>query len=143
MTRRWRGPGVMLGVAIAAAGCAPVTYPPMACSGAGAAPALVAELLFGRSVQGGGEVTDTQWRDFLADTVTPRFPDGLTALDGAGQWRVPASGRIESERSKVLLIVAEDTARTRQSLEQIREIYRARFAQQSVGLITAPACAAF
>ena len=24
---------------------------------------------------------------FLADTVTPRFPDGLTVLDAAGQWR--------------------------------------------------------
>jgi hypothetical protein len=136
--RRWLRLAGATAIAAAVAGCALST-----CPGSGAAPALVVELLFGRSLHGGGEVTDAQWRDFLADTVTPRFPDGLTALDGAGQWRMPESGRIESERSKVLLIVAEDTPQTRQRLEEVRDIYRARFAQQSVGLIAAPACAAF
>ena len=30
---------------------------------------------------------DAAWDAFLADTVTPRFPDGLTVLDARGQWR--------------------------------------------------------
>jgi hypothetical protein len=122
-------------------GCAPPGLPP--CAGADAHPALVAQLLFGRSLHGGGEVSDADWQDFLARTVTPRFPDGLTALDAAGQWRVPTSGRIIAERSKLLLLVTQDTPSVRQSLEEIRAAYRARFGQDSVGLVTAPACAAF
>ncbi len=74
----WKGLAAAC-LALAASGCAP---PP--CPGKGAHPALVAQLLFGRSLHGGGEVTDDQWRAFLADSVTPRFPDGLTVLDGAG-----------------------------------------------------------
>jgi hypothetical protein len=129
--------------------CAPVAAGPtqagaaIACAGPGAHPSLAAQLLFGRSLHGGGEVSDAQWENFLATEVTPRFPDGLTALDAAGQWRAPGSDRIVAERSKLLLIVAEDTAQSRQRLEEIRDAYRARFAQDSVGLITEAACAAF
>lgn len=32
-------------------------------------------------------VSDEDWRAFLAAEVTPRFPDGLTVIDAAGQWR--------------------------------------------------------
>ena len=42
------------------------------------------QLFFGRSTIEGGEVSDEAWAAFLADTVTPRFPDGLTVLDAAG-----------------------------------------------------------
>ena len=45
------------------------------------------QLFFGRSNAGGEVVSDEAWAAFLADTVTPRFPDGLTVVDGAGQWR--------------------------------------------------------
>jgi hypothetical protein len=134
---------------IAAAGCSPspagpsTAVPAPACTGPGAHPALIAELLFGRSLHGGGEVSDAQWQAFLAAEVTPRFPDGLTALDAAGQWRAPDAGRIVSERSKLLLIAADDTPQARLRLEQIRDAYRAQFAQDSVGLITQAACAAF
>ena len=50
-------------------------------------------LFFGRS-QGTVEVvTDEAWQAFLATEITPRFPDGLTVLDAAGQWR-DATGTI-------------------------------------------------
>ena len=45
------------------------------------------QLFFGRSNAGGEVVSDETWAAFLADTVTPRFPDGFTVVDGAGQWR--------------------------------------------------------
>ena len=46
-------------------------------------------LYFGRSDATGAPdaVSDEEWSRFLADTVTPRFPHGLTVADGAGQWR--------------------------------------------------------
>jgi hypothetical protein len=130
-----------LAAMLALAGCNPDP-----CPAPDAHRALSAQLLFGRALHGGGEVTDAQWRAFLADTVTPRFPDGLTWLDGNGQWRSSAhlgAGQIVTERSIVMLIIADDTPRTRQSLDEIRAAYRARFAQDSVGLVTAAVCAAF
>src|SRR5258705_7403509 len=50
------------------------------------------ELMFGRSIAGHLRVGEAAWARFLAREITPRFPDGLTVLDTAGQWRAPARG---------------------------------------------------
>lgn len=79
-----------------------------ACGGgcpAGQSPATVAELLFGRSMPGGGRVSAAQWDAFLADTITPAFPDGLTVQDALGQWRDSTSGQPLREDAKRLLVV--------------------------------------
>ena len=52
---------------------------------AGANPAVEAELFFGRNIGGKLGVTEARWARFLAEEVTPRFPDGLTVLDGTGK----------------------------------------------------------
>ena len=115
---------------------------PPPCAGLPANPMLRAELLFGRTSHG-APVAEPDWRRFLAETVTPRFPDGFTVLDGYGQWRQPATGNIVAEPSTVLLVLAPEGAATLNSLETIRAEYRRRFAQDSVGLVLAPSCAAF
>ncbi len=97
-----------------------------------------AELFFGRS-----GVTDIAWADFLARVVTPRFPDGLTAWDARGQWRDPASGQIGRETSTVLLLIAPKADDLDQRLDEVRDAYKARYKQTSVGLVTQSVCAAF
>ena len=52
------------------------------------------QLFMGRSNQTGEVVDDAAWATFLGDTVTPRFPDGLTVLDARGQWR-DSAGQIK------------------------------------------------
>ena len=99
------------------------------------------QLLLGRSTPG-GEVSEEQWAAFLADTVTPRFPDGLTVLDAAGQWR-DASGAIQRERSKVLWILAPPGDEARRLIDEISEEYERRFQQESVLRILGSACASF
>ena len=42
-------------------------------------------LFFGRNVGEAEGVSDEDWQVFLADTVTPRFPDGLSVFDAAGR----------------------------------------------------------
>lgn len=99
-------------------------------------------LFFGRS-QGNVEVvTDAAWRAFLAEEVTPRFPDGLTVMDAAGQWR-DASGTIVRERSKVLLILAEPGASGMQRTDEIAQAYRQAFNQESVLRTVTTACVSF
>ncbi len=100
------------------------------------------QLLLGRSTPGGGEVSEQQWAAFLAEVVTPRFPDGLTVLDAAGQWR-DSTGAIQRERSKVLWILAPPGDEARRLIDEISEEYERRFQQESVLRILGSACASF
>jgi hypothetical protein len=101
-------------------------------------PWVVAELLFGRT-----GVNARSWTRFLATEITPRFPDGLTVIDGRGQWRNPATKRILRQRSTLVMIAMPPSADNDARLQQIVEAYKHRFRQQSVGLIVRPACVSF
>jgi Protein of unknown function (DUF3574) len=106
-------------------------------------PQHVAELIFGRSIGGRIEVSEKLWMQFVDEEITPRFPDGLTVFDAAGQWRDKTNKKITRESSKIVLIVlpgnAEDSAR----LNEIVNAYKRNFGQKSVGLIVRPACVSF
>lgn len=105
--------------------------------------AVTVQLFFGRSIKGGGVVDDAAWADFLAASVTPRFPAGLTVLEGTGQWRQRSTGRVIAEHSTIVLIVTEPTAENRGRFEAIRDDYKRRFSQESVGLVSSAACASW
>lgn len=100
------------------------------------------ELIFGLARKGRPDVSEEDWRTFLAETVTPRFPGGLTALDGDGQWR-NASGVIIREASKVLLIYARPNAAVDAALDEIRSRWRQSHDQESVLLAVAASCVGF
>jgi len=91
------------------------------------------ELYFGRSKPDGGTVSDDEWERFLADIVTPRFPDGFTILKAAGQYR-EKSGKIISEPSQVLVFLYKQKTRaaSRRKIEEIRRAYVDQFKQESV-----------
>ena len=131
---------VALGVLLLLAGCAAAPHP---CP-VGAGPATIAEAYFGRNVKARAPVTDTEWARFMAEVVTPAFPDGLTVLDGAGQWR-DAAGQISREDSKVLLLVlpGQDQATAAARLHPVTAAWKARFAQESVLTVFRAGCAGF
>ncbi|MBY6190124.1 DUF3574 domain-containing protein [Microbulbifer agarilyticus] len=89
-----------------------------------------------------GEVSDAEWRDFLANAVSPRFPNGFTVLSGRGQWR-GSSGEIVRERSKVLLLVHRETAESDTAIGELVDIYKRRFQQESVLRVRSPVCVSF
>lgn len=100
------------------------------------------ELIFGLARKGRPDVPDEDWRTFLAETVTPRFPGGLTVLDANGQWR-NASGAIVREPSKVLLIYSRPDSAVDMALEEIRTRWRQIHDQESVLLAVAASCVGF
>src|SRR5215212_7680869 len=59
------------------------------------------ELYFGSARPDGTFVTATEWSEFLAEVITPRFPDGLTVISGMGQWQEEDSDIIQ-ERSQLV-----------------------------------------
>jgi hypothetical protein len=89
-----------------------------------------------------GTITEKQWKIFLRDEVTVRFPQGFTTWEAKGQWLV-ADGRISRERSKVLLLVHPDTSLVRDLITSLIASYKRQFQQESVLWETTGVCAAF
>ncbi|RED41980.1 uncharacterized protein DUF3574 [Rhodopseudomonas thermotolerans] len=122
------------------AGCAalpaPACLPP-------SQPMLSAELAFGRNIGDRLGVSDAEFKRFTAEEITPRFPDGLTVVDGVGQWRDGERGHVVREKAKlVTLVFAEDSVR-RAALSAIAEAYKQRFKQQAVMVSVRPSCVSF
>jgi Protein of unknown function (DUF3574) len=115
---------------------------PLSCQGA-QQPKFVAELLFGRDIGERVGVTEAAWRSFVAHEITPRFPDGLTIVAAAGQWRDPARKKIVREPSMLVMIVLPGNSDDQARLAAIVGAYKRRFQQQSVGVILQSACASF
>jgi Protein of unknown function (DUF3574) len=106
-------------------------------------PTQVAELMFGRNIAGRLGVSETKWTRFVDQEIVPRFADGLTVFDGIGRWRNRTSNAIVRERSKIVQIVLPGTPEDITRLNEIVEVYKRRFKQQSVGMIVRPACVSF
>ena len=89
------------------------------------------ELYFGTD-KPGDNVTDAQFRDFVDQQVTPRFPDGLTLLTGYGQF-LNSNNRLIKERSKLLILFyPQELKGANRKIEDIRDLYKKRFQQESV-----------
>jgi len=65
-------------------------------------------------------ISEAQWRTFLDKEVTPRFPDGLTVFDAYGQWLFRGDTAPNRLRTKVLVVLHEDTPQRRADIEAIR-----------------------
>jgi len=89
-----------------------------------------------------GDITESQWANFLAASVTSRFPQGLTVWEANGQWRGPGGG-ITRERAKVLLLVHDGSPGVGAAVHELVEIYKRTFRQDSVLWENASVCATF
>lgn len=103
---------------------------------------LRTELYFGLSKPDGGTVSTEEWRLFVDETVTPRFPDGLTVLEARGQWR-SQSGAIVSEDSRVLILFHPSDVDLSKEIDVIREEYKKMFAQEAIMRVTSRARVSF
>lgn len=99
-------------------------------------------LYFGRNKPGGGTVSDDEWRGFLNDSITTRFPDGLTLVEARGQWR-GATGRVEQEASMVVTIFHNGDAAPKRRILEITSEYMQRFQQEAVLREHSATCIAF
>lgn len=128
----------MAAVGLVLAGCAANSTADCA---PGERPAIVDTLYFG-TTRPQGAVTATEWAAFLRDAVTPRFPQGLTWWDAAGQWRA-AGGGILHEAAHVLQVVHAPSAAADAAMRAIVGDYKARFQQEAVLRVRVPGCMAF
>jgi hypothetical protein len=131
---------IALPLLLLVAGCAGVGGP--VCP-AGQHPMRLAQLFFGQNIGGKPGVSDAQFRKFTDEELTPRFPDGLTVLDGGGQWKGADQKLIREASKVVVLVLPRHGGDTLRKLGEVRAAYVARFHQDSVLMVTQTACGAF
>jgi hypothetical protein len=90
----------------------------------------VADTLYFGTEKPGGPVTPAEWNEFLANAVTPLFPDGLTVWPATGQWK--SAGGIVREGSYVLSLVHADDAASENAIREIVQAYKTQFHQEAV-----------
>ncbi len=100
--------------------------------------ALQEVLYFGTDTPS-GRVTPEEWTQFLSETVTPRFPEGLSSWQASGQWR-SASGEVIREPSYVLSLVHPDNPLRNKAVQEIITTYKTRFRQEAVLRVTSSSC---
>lgn len=115
------------------------TSPP---SCAGGQQPFVQELLYFGTDKPAGRVTLEDWAQFLGETVTPRFPEGLTDWQASGQWR-GASGAVIQEPSYVLSLVHPESVAAETAVRELIASYKARFQQEAVLRVTSGVCVSF
>ena len=126
---------------LALAACGSVEVSTTECADGGE-PWTEYRLFMGRGSGGVEVVSDAAWEAFLADTITPRFPDGLSVIDVAGQGTT-ADGTLEKERTKMLLVLAPPGDEPMDRINEIGDEYKERFNQNSVLRVVTEACVAF
>jgi hypothetical protein len=124
------GPMLLLGLTACMSG------PRSACP-AGQSQLRTAQLFLGAKPE--ARISDNDLRKFVDTEVTPRFPDGVTVVDGGGQWRGDEN-RLIREAAKVVLIVLPEKGDPAGKVDAVRAAYKSRFKQGSVVVLLPPAC---
>jgi len=124
--------------------CAPATAsgPAPAPCGPGMSSMVRDVLYFGRSIPGGGIVSDSAWTKFVAEVITPAFPDGFTVTSGIGQWR-DSGGIVASEASMIVTITHAESGDDEAAVLGLGERYRVIFHQEAVMHEHSKVCVSF
>lgn len=123
---------------IPADGRAVVQRPAPVGARSGAMPFVRTELYFG-TARPDGVVTEAEFREFVDQHVTPRFPDGLTLIKGDGQFRSGGNDVIKEQSFVLILLYPFDTLdEGLRRIERIRTLYKQKFDQQSVVRVDDP-----
>ena len=126
-------------LALSLAGCA--SLKPPACP-VGQERLRTAQLFLGQNIGGKPGVREVDFLRFVDIELTSRLPDGLTILDGGGQWR-GSENQLIREASKVVVIVLPASGDAHARLEAARVAYKQRFRQESVLMVTQASCVSF
>ena len=99
-------------------------------------PVWVASYIYcGRNIPAGGEVSEQQFSEFLETQVTPLFPAGLTCYDAYGQMQ-DSHQQIVKQKTKVLILVHQNSKADTDAIRQIILSYRSTFGNPQVMLNT-------
>ncbi len=97
------------------------------------------ELFFGFDRKGGKPVSNAEWKKFVDEEITPKFPKGLTVFESYGQYEEP-NGDLTCETSRVVILLHLASENRSADIDDIREEYMSRFNQEAVLRIDTLSC---
>ncbi len=100
------------------------------------------KLYFGLTKPRGETISESEWQEFVKTVITPRFREGLTVLDGSGQF-LNSSGILIRENSKIVILIYESSSEKNQAINEIIAPYKGTFQQESVLQATSEAKVSF
>jgi hypothetical protein len=101
------------------------------------------QLFFGTDIPGREPLTEREWSEFVASVISRELPQGFTVTDGDGEWRNPDTQAVVHEHTKVLIVAAPPSPDFASHVSHVREAYRQRYRQASVGMVTYSGCGQF
>lgn len=101
-------------------------------------PTVDDRLFFGRSIPGGGQVTEAQRNNFVAEVIAPRFHGGFTLWRASRHWQGDDGAAVSAQTCVLEVVHGADPA-IEAKLAEIARAYRARFNQDVVMRIRSPA----
>lgn len=90
------------------------------------------ELYFGMDIPNGGTISEEEWNTFVASEITPRFPDGITILNGLGQYRYQTDTITKEPTKIVVIFFREHVEEQEKAIDGIISLYKQQFHQESV-----------
>lgn len=98
---------------------------------------LKSELYFGAGLANGSQISPGAWAAFLAEVITPAFPDGLTVVQANGQMK-GADGLIRRQPTWVVVILRPVGSAQDQKLGSLIRSFRSRFSGAEVMRVDIP-----
>jgi hypothetical protein len=90
------------------------------------------DLYFGSMKPDGSMVNDAEFTQFVDQQITPRFPDGLTLLKGYGQFKNSVDVIVREDSRLLILFYPPQTLDANKKIQDIRELFKSAFQQESV-----------
>ena len=90
------------------------------------------ELYYGAGPLPADPEREARWKSYINEIVTPRFPEGLTLLEGTGQWRVKEGQTPRRNRTRILILIHEATQEKSRQVDEIRTLWKDISGHQSV-----------
>jgi hypothetical protein len=87
------------------------------------------EIYFGSDMGAGQMVSQRAWEEFLSDVVMPRFPAGLTVVEGLGKGTRTVG---PLTRTRVLIVVHPSGRDAEARLSEIKAEYKKRFGSAGI-----------
>lgn len=95
------------------------------------------ELYFAAQLANGRPISPEAWSAFLAEVITPAFPNGLTVYEASGQMK-EAGGTIRRQPTWVVVILRPTGAEQDRQVQSVLTGYQRRFAGANLMWVDIP-----
>ena len=89
-------------------------------------------LYFGQSKPDGGMITEKEWNEFKVNYIAKVYSKGSTVLNATGSWLDPASHKLITEPTYVVMHTYKRSQFMSKQIDSLRYWYKTLFQQQSV-----------